>query len=224
MNFEKLVESFNQTVDFQSFLINIIVATILSLILRFFYVRYGNAIANRRKFSTNFIPLALTTMLIITILKSSIALSLGLVGALSIVRFRAAIKDPEELIYLFLVISIGLGTGANYPILVCVALFIILLLLYFNYRITQAQAYTKDNVMYVNITSETTDVKAFVDILSKNMSFVELKRMDRDSQRIDLTFACKAESLEAITDTQEQIVTSMPNSSVSIVDQPDLIV
>ena len=47
------------------------------------------------------------------IVKSSLAFSLGLVGALSIVRFRAAIKEPEELVYLFLVIATGLGLGAN---------------------------------------------------------------------------------------------------------------
>ena len=52
-------------------------------------------------------------ILIISIVKSSLALSLGLVGALSIVRFRAAIKEPEELVYLFFVISIGLSNGAN---------------------------------------------------------------------------------------------------------------
>ena len=51
--------------------------------------------------------------MVITIVKSSLALSLGLVGALSIVRFRAAIKDPEELVYLFLVIATGLGCGAG---------------------------------------------------------------------------------------------------------------
>ena len=49
--------------------------------------------------------------------KSSLALSLGLVGALSIVRFRAAIKDPEELVYLFLCIAIGLALGAEQPLL-----------------------------------------------------------------------------------------------------------
>ena len=57
--------------------------------------------------------LAVTTMFIITVVKSSLALSLGLVGALSIVRFRAAIKEPEELTYLFFAISIGLGLGAD---------------------------------------------------------------------------------------------------------------
>ena len=49
--------------------------------------------------SQKFFVLSLTTMIIITIVKSSLALSLGLVGALSIVRFRTAIKEPEELAY-----------------------------------------------------------------------------------------------------------------------------
>ena len=59
----------------------------------------------------------MTTMLIITIIQQSLALSLGLVGALSIVRFRAAIKEPEELSYLFLCIAMGLGFGANQRII-----------------------------------------------------------------------------------------------------------
>jgi hypothetical protein len=69
--------------------------------------------------------LALVTTGVIAVVKSSLALSLGLVGALSIVRFRAAIKDPEELVYLFLCIGIGLALGAEQPLLaialVCVA-------------------------------------------------------------------------------------------------------
>lgn len=56
-------------------------------------------------------------MLVITVVKSSLALSLGLVGALSIIRFRSAIKEPEELTYLFLAISLGLGFGANQTVI-----------------------------------------------------------------------------------------------------------
>tara|TARA_B100000959_G_scaffold272031_1_gene320892 strand:+ start:91 stop:627 length:537 start_codon:yes stop_codon:yes gene_type:complete len=55
----------------------------------------------------------MVTIGVIAVVKSSLALSLGLVGALSIVRFRAAIKDPEELVYLFLCIGIGLALGAT---------------------------------------------------------------------------------------------------------------
>lgn len=59
--------------------------------------------------------LTLVTIAVISVVKSSLSLSLGLVGALSIVRFRAAIKDPEELVYLFLCIGIGLAFGAGQP-------------------------------------------------------------------------------------------------------------
>ena len=56
------------------------------------------------------LPLSITVCLIITVVKSSLALSLGLVGALSIVRFRTPIKDPEDLVYLFwLLFGLGLG-------------------------------------------------------------------------------------------------------------------
>ena len=54
---------------------------------------------------------------VIAVVKSSLALSLGLVGTLSIVRFRVAIKEPEELVYLFLCIGIGLALGAEQPVL-----------------------------------------------------------------------------------------------------------
>ena len=72
------------------------------------------------EFSKNFVVLGVATCIVIMIVKSSLALSLGLVGALSIVRFRAAIKEPEELVYLFLIIAVGLGTGANQLVIITI--------------------------------------------------------------------------------------------------------
>ena len=116
MNFQDLINNYSYSVvDHGHFLLNALLVVLLSWILSRYYKRYGKSVGNRSSFSNNFMLLALTTMLIIYIVKSSIALSLGLVGALSIVRFRAAIKEPEELTYLFLVIGIGLGMGADQP-------------------------------------------------------------------------------------------------------------
>src|SRR3989344_3777429 len=95
------------------FAVSIILAAILGYLLSHLYTIYGTSISDRKKFSSNFIILISTTTLIITVVKSSLALSLGLVGALSIVRFRAAIKEPEELGFLFLCIALGLGLGAG---------------------------------------------------------------------------------------------------------------
>lgn len=225
MNFiEQIIDDFNNTIDLTSFLFNLVIATLLSLVLGQFYIRFGNAVANRQKFATNFMPLALATFLIITIIKSSIALSLGLVGALSIVRFRAAIKDPEELIYLFLIIAIGLATGANYSLLAVIALTLILSFLFINYKIQTRSIYSKENMIYVNISSDQTNVDSFVATLQENMDYIELKRMDRMANSLDVTFICKAPNLQAITKVQDIIVAISPKTTISIVDQPDLIV
>lgn len=100
-------------INLESFLVSLLAASILSFLIQLVYIKYSNSLSNKIEFSKNFILLALSTDIVITIVKSSLALSLGLVGALSIVRFRAAIKDPEELIYLFLIIATGLGCGAG---------------------------------------------------------------------------------------------------------------
>ena len=70
-------------------------------------------VVDTRQYLPIFLLLIPSMILIISIIKSSIALSLGLVGALSIVRFRTPIKEPEELLYLFVAIAVGLGLGAN---------------------------------------------------------------------------------------------------------------
>lgn len=91
----------------------LVMSVFSALVIRFLYLNYGRSLNNREYFGNIFMLLSLATCSVIIIVKYSLALSLGLVGALSIVRFRAAIKEPEELVYLFLVIAMGLAFGAN---------------------------------------------------------------------------------------------------------------
>ncbi|MEK9948371.1 MAG: DUF4956 domain-containing protein, partial [Verrucomicrobiales bacterium] len=106
---------------------------LLSYLLAKAYLHFGNALSNREMFGRNFMILSMTTMLIITIVKSSVALSLGLVGALSIIRFRAAIKEPEELSYLFFAIAIGLGMGSQQAVITLVAFGVIVAILWLRH-------------------------------------------------------------------------------------------
>ena len=103
----------NVELNLSTFAFNLITVVILTYLIKIVYVKYSQSLSNKDYFSKNFVVLGIATCIVITIVKSSLALSLGLVGALSIVRFRAAIKEPEELVYLFLVITTGLGLGAN---------------------------------------------------------------------------------------------------------------
>jgi hypothetical protein len=77
-------------------LINSLVGILLSVGVAWYYARFGEGLSNRHKFARLIPVLCLTTILVISVVKASLALSLGLVGALSIVRFRTAIKDPAR--------------------------------------------------------------------------------------------------------------------------------
>jgi len=116
VNIEQLLQSdmLNDiNISLSSVFMSLLATAVSSFLLRQLYVRYGRSMNNREYFGNIFVLLGVTTCSVIIIVKYSLALSLGLVGALSIVRFRAAIKEPEELVFLFLVIAFGLAFGAN---------------------------------------------------------------------------------------------------------------
>ena len=92
---------------------NIALGVLLTAIVAWHYSRRARIKVLRRDLGLVLPVIALTTLLVISVVKSSLALSLGLVGALSIVRFRTPIKEPEELAYIFLSIAVGLALGAG---------------------------------------------------------------------------------------------------------------
>ncbi len=167
--------------------------------------------------------LALSTMLIIFIVKSSIALSLGLVGALSIVRFRAAIKEPEELTYLFLVIGIGLGMGANQPAITVVAFVLILALLYIQVSIRKRKAFDLDNQMVVNISSLALSETQVNEAMSEYFPDVELRRMSISKGRLFMTYVVNATQFDQLTQTKTKLLSVDSEMEFSFVDNKNMI-
>ena len=224
LRFEQYLDDFNSQIVFGDFIVNLLVVALLTSLLRIYYIRFGNSITNRKRFGNNFMQLGLTTMLIITIVKSSIALSLGLVGALSIVRFRAAIKDPEELTYLFLVIGVGLASGANQPLLAIVAVFFIVALLFASQKIQGQTEFKSEDKLYVNISTDINDLERINQLLSETFHYVELKRLDTLGSGMDLAYICKAKDIKDIEEIRNKVTELSPLTTLSIIDQPDLII
>ncbi|MFK7924272.1 MAG: DUF4956 domain-containing protein [Bacteroidia bacterium] len=222
--FESYLEEFSQSIDLLDFLLNMVIAAILCAVLRWFYVRYGYAISNRKRFANTFLPLGLTTLLIITIVKSSIALSLGLVGALSIVRFRAAIKDPEELTYLFLSIAVGLAAGAGQVIVALIAFVFILSILYVMHRMGGFQSFRKEEHMFLNIRTELDDLNKISETISGILPFVELKRMDTHGDGLNLSFRVQSNSIADIDAVRKALLSLAPATTISMIDQPELVI
>ena len=116
------------TVQLPALVLNLFIGFVLATMIGMHFRRYSSAFCNRQDFSRLFPLLVLTIILIITVVKASLALALGLVGALSIVRFRTPIKEPEELIYLFLNIGIAVSLGAGQTLAAIVACIVTLVL------------------------------------------------------------------------------------------------
>ena len=108
---------------------NFVAACILSLMIYISYrVSHSGAVYSR-KFNVSLVMLALVTTLVMNVIGNNIALSLGMVGALSIVRFRTAIKDPRDTAYIFWAIAIGITCGVSYYTIAGIGTFIIFVFL-----------------------------------------------------------------------------------------------
>ncbi len=222
---ERYVQEFTNNVPLGEFLVNLIVAALLASLLRAYFIHFGHAISNRRRFGQNFLPLTLGTMLVIMIVKSSIALSLGLVGALSIVRFRAAIKDPEELVFLFLAIGTGLACGANQPLLASIALLIILAILWLSRRLSgnTNSIMAGSGALYINVSTDLDNFARINEILERHLTEVRLKRMDTLATGLDLSYSARSPRVQQLEALKNDLRALSPATQLSVVDQPDLI-
>ena len=204
--------------------VNIFLSALMAFILSRIYIRFARSISNRELFSKNFIILAMTTTLIITIIKSSIALSLGLVGALSIVRFRAAIKEPEELTYLFLTIGIGLGFGAGQSIITIIAILIIIVLLVINSKYLDYRS-KRDYYNFIVSTGEKGNIKIeeIVKELSENCKTVRLKRFDETDKALEALFFVEVSGFEDLNKSKEKLQSLSDKLKITFMDNKEFI-
>lgn len=203
--FEQYLMSNSPNISLFSLVLGLLLAAVMAYVLSKVYVKYGTSLSNRSKFASNFLLLATTTTLIITVVKSSLALSLGLVGALSIVRFRAAIKEPEELAFLFLNIGVGLGLGAN-QFLITVVSFTIICVLFVARQSSKKKKI--DQNLSLTITSKRpgkATLNNITKILSNHCSSVHLKRFDVSENIIEASFFVTFDSFSKLTKVKKDL-------------------
>ena len=206
----------------EAYLMDALLTVLLAYLLGILYEKFGRSLSNRKSFANNFVLLALTTMTIITVVKSSLALSLGLVGALSIVRFRAAIKDPEELTYLFAVISIGLGMGAGqrYIILISFLIFVCVIVL----RGLKKKESLDGNLLVTLTFKESPDVNIdkVTEKVEKYASHVKFKRIDEYSDTVEYVFSSVIKDIKNIDKIREELKKDYKDVNLSFMEDNGL--
>lgn len=226
MQIENLFSNNHVPLEIFPLLINLAIGFILSLILRYHFKRFGSTLSNREEFAQVFPFVLLTTLLIISIVKSSLALSLGLVGALSIVRFRTPIKEPEELAYLFIAIAIGLGLGANQTLPTILGA---LLILGFMAAMTKFKKNETGKNIYLSIdwieNKEEASDQIVIDInklILKHVVSSDLRRFDVKENLIEATYFVDVSSSDDLFLLTHELRQIYPGIGITFLDQNQL--
>ncbi len=216
--FENLSSTQGSTFKADVFVINLLLAVVSSFVLSRVYIYWGGSLSNRRKFAANFMLVTVTTTFIILVVRSSIALSLGLVGALSIIRFRAAIKEPEELAYLFFAISLGIGLGDNQRLITIIALAVVVVIIGLGRLLRQTQADVNLHVTIASNLPEKISLEQVMDILSKHTEKLRLLRFDETPQALEMSFVVEFRHISDLTKAKAALKELSSELTISFLD------
>lgn len=164
-----------------------------------------------RNFNLSLIALAVITAAIILTIQSNIVISLGMVGALSIVRFRTAIKDPMDLVFLFWSISIGIICGAGFAVVAVIASVIITVIVLLFERLSVGTAAV---ILLVNTTDYKTESQ-IMGIVESHCSMYKVKARNLTKNKLDMAVEVKTAKGASLV---EQLMDLECVTSASLVD------
>lgn len=148
----------------QTVLLVLLVAFLVSLIIYLTYKNTYTGVLYNPRFNVSLIMITMVTTMVMVVIGSNISVSLGMVGALSIIRFRTTVKDPRDTAFIFWCVVSGLACGTqNYTIVIVGSVFICLILFLFK-KFT-----TKNNKYVLIIKGKSFDLKEVEKTLDKKL-------------------------------------------------------
>jgi len=211
INMNELITPNMAQLDLIPTLFNFLMCVVMSFIVRDFYIKRSFSLTGKMHIGSIIPVLSTVVFLVIIVVKSSLALSLGLVGALSIVRFRTPIKEPEELVYLFLAIAIGLGYAAGQVLITTIITLSIITIIYIwlsNRKIEKTSEYNlivkwaKIDIMFEDVLKEITPVV-------QNLKLVRLDKSSSDNTSVMLIIPNEDYSIELIANRLHKLDSDM---------------
>ena len=204
---------------------NLAIGLIIAVIWSYVITKTTRLIVDTRQYLPMFLMLIPSMILIITVIKTSIALSLGLVGALSIVRFRTPIKEPEELMHIFIAIAIGLGLGANQvlPTILGFAIIVIAKLPYILDKTKNMKTYT--NFIDIVLYKIDKDIKIGIieDILNNQKFKYKIKRIYETEENVEILIEASSIDIQIFEKISNDIKKLGLKSEISITDNARII-
>ena len=170
-------------VDTKTIVITLIITALISLYIFIVYRLVTRKTFYSKTFNISLCGTAIITAAIILTIRSNVVMSLGMVGALSIVRFRTAIKDPMDLMFLFWSISVGIICGAGFAetaVILCI-------LMTLGYFLLNAIPVAKSPMILVINSRDINVENAVIDVVKKYSGFHKVKARNMSGENMDLT-------------------------------------
>lgn len=174
-----------------SIALGLLTAVIMGAVIYAVYSKFYVGVIYSRSFAITLVGMTVLTAMVTLAISTNIVISLGMVGALSIVRFRTAVKDPMDLLYLFWAITTGITAGAGMYLLVLIAAVVMILMIVLFYHKQQKGR------IYIAVIHYTTDeagdniIRAF----GKMKYFVKSKTCRKEKTELSVEVYCKSNDL-----------------------------
>lgn len=184
----------------KSLVIVMLAALLIAMIIYFTYYLTYKGVSYNRNFNISLIIILLISVVIMLMISSNIVISLGMVGALSIVRFRTAIKDSKDTVFIFWAITEGLCVGSqNFKLAIITTVFITLVFTIFNLLPKLFNKY----LIVITGEKETIDNDELIDILKKYTTDIKLRTANRDKNCQEMIYQVKTKGELSINIIQE---------------------
>lgn len=191
-------------------ILGLAVALVIGLFIFVIYKKTLTGVMYSTGFALTLVGLALVTTLVIMAVTSNVVLSLGMVGALSIVRFRAAIKEPVEIVFLFWSLAVGIVIGAGMiPLAIIGSVIIGLILLLFANRKIHSNPY----ILVLTLDNEEAEGNA-LGILEQSVEHFVVKSKTVNSTGIELTAELRTKNAATAFVNQIQSVSGVNNATL----------
>jgi uncharacterized membrane protein YhiD involved in acid resistance len=181
--------------------ITLLLAFIIGLFIFQIYKKTYQSVVYTKSFNMSLVMMTMITSLVIMAVTSNVVLSLGMVGALSIVRFRTAIKDPMDIVFMFWAIATGIVTGAGFFLLAIIGAFVIGIIIYiFSLNLKNETPY----ILLVNFSNEADETQVINNIKSKVAKyFIKSKTVDSSQIELTIELRLKGEKMSFVNDLKK---------------------
>ncbi|HOO32897.1 MAG TPA: DUF4956 domain-containing protein [Thermotogota bacterium] len=188
----------------------LLLAFSLGLFIFWIYKRTYQGVMYSKTFNISLIALTMITASIIMAVTSNIILSLGMVGALSIVRFRTAIKDPMDVIYMFWAISAGIIVGAGLYLLAVVSSLVLGVILYSFSKMT-----VKNEPYLLIVDYSDSEVEdALFKVINEKVGTYKIKSKTKTGDRFELTVEIRSKKENTILVNEIDNIDSVQNTAL----------